>query len=366
MKHSSELVKTERGFSTQQILATELDLIQTVNAGCDAVAPLHPGYKPADWLGEDQQRAIYHVLRTSDRITGLRGLAAPAKPRRYASWSPPARKPVLNRCSARRRRRQRMFSAKKDLRRDAAKFAATKPTLSDRRLVVLDEAGAVGIDDMKRLFEMARDARIVLSGDTGQHASVARGDALRILEQHSDFQSGQLTHIRRQRKAEYRKAVELAAQKRTVEAFAHLERMGAVAESSNDETSRLCRAVVCESIGAKSIRAAGRADVERNRGGDGKSPCRVENVRSAGGEEKEFQVFDSLSWTEAQKRDTRQYRPGMAIHFHRRTAGFAKDENVAVVAVENDALKVQRADGSENIFPLGQGSACLMWGRNGN
>ena len=39
--------------------------------------------------------------------------------------------------------------------------------------------------------------------------------------------------------------------------------------------------------------------------------------------------------------------------------GFAKDETVAVVAVENDSLKVQRADGSENIFPLGAGSACF-------
>ena len=79
VKHSPDLVKTERGFSTPQILATELDLIQTVNAGCDAVAPLHPGYRPADWLGEDQRRAIYHVLRTSDRITGLRGLAGSGK-----------------------------------------------------------------------------------------------------------------------------------------------------------------------------------------------------------------------------------------------------------------------------------------------
>ena len=79
VKHLPDLVKTERGFSTQKILATELDLIQTVNAGCDAVAPLHPGYKPADWLGEDQRRAIYHVLRTSDRITGLRGLAGSGK-----------------------------------------------------------------------------------------------------------------------------------------------------------------------------------------------------------------------------------------------------------------------------------------------
>ena len=30
----------------------------------------------------------------------------------------------------------------------------------------------------------------------------------------------------------------------------------------------------------------------------------------------------------------------------------------AVVAVENDSLKVQHADGSENIFPLGAGIAC--------
>jgi len=58
-------------------LATELDLIQTVNAGCDAVAPLHPGYRPADWLGEDQQRAIYHVLRTvtASPPAGLAGTA---------------------------------------------------------------------------------------------------------------------------------------------------------------------------------------------------------------------------------------------------------------------------------------------------
>jgi len=79
VKYSADLVKTQRGFSTQQILATELDLIQTVNAGCDTVAPLHSGYRPADRLGEDQQRAIYHVLRTSDRITGLRGLAGTGK-----------------------------------------------------------------------------------------------------------------------------------------------------------------------------------------------------------------------------------------------------------------------------------------------
>ena len=47
VRHSENLIKSERGLSTKEILATELALIQTVNAGCDAVAPLHPGYRPA-------------------------------------------------------------------------------------------------------------------------------------------------------------------------------------------------------------------------------------------------------------------------------------------------------------------------------
>jgi conjugative relaxase-like TrwC/TraI family protein len=358
-KYSAHLVKTERGVSTPQILATELDLIQTVNAACDAVVPIHPGFRPADWLGEDQRRAIYHVLRTSDRITGLRGLAGSGKTTalrelvvacKEANIEPLFCAPTA---AATDVLRKEGFEAK-----TLQSLLLTKPVLSARQLVVLDEAGAVGIDDMKRLFDCARDARIILSGDTGQHASVARGDALRILERHSNFKSGQLTAIRRQRKAAYRKAVELAAHKRTLEAFAQLERMGAVAEFSDgnihDSAAKSYLKALAENKSALLV-APTWNEIE----------AVTEKIRTAlktsgrlAGEEKEFQVFDSLSWTEAQKRDARQYRPGMAIHFHRTTHGFDKDETVSVVAVENDSIKVQHTDGAENIFPLGAGIAC--------
>ena len=358
VKHSPNLVKTERGFSTKEIVATELDLIQTVNAGCDSVAPLHPGYRPAGWLGEDQRRAIYHVLRTSDRITGLRGLAGSGKTTALRELVAACKEAKIEplfcapTAAATEVLRTEGFEAV-----TLQSLLLTKPALSVRQLVVLDEAGAVGMDDMKRLFDLARDARIVLSGDTGQHASVARGDALRILENHSDFQSGQLTRIRRQRKVEYRRAVELAAQKNTNEAFAQLERMGAVTEFSGDQ------------LHGEAVRSYVKA-LKQNQSVLLVAPtwneieAVTEKVRAAlktsgrlAGDEKEFQVFDSLSWTEAQKRDSRQYRPGLAIRFHRQKTGFVKDETVAVVAVENDALKVQRADGSESIFHLGQGSA---------
>jgi ATP-dependent exoDNAse (exonuclease V) alpha subunit len=142
------------------------------------------GYQPAAWLGEDQQRAIYHVLRTSDRITGLRGLAGSGKTtalRELVAACKEARVELVF-CAP-------TTAATEVLRTEGFEAVTlqslllTKPALSARRLVVLDEAGAVGMDDMKRLFDLARDARIVLSGDTGQHASVARGDALRIAMQ---------------------------------------------------------------------------------------------------------------------------------------------------------------------------------------
>ena len=159
---------------------------------------------------------------------------------------------------------------------------------------MLDEAGAVGIDDMKRLFDLAKDCRVLLCGDTGQHASVARGDALRILEKHSKFQSGQLTRIRRQRRAEYRKAVELAAQKRTVEAFAQLERMGAVTELSGDNLHGEAANSYLKALAANKsalLVAPTWNEIE----------AVTEKVRAAmkisgrlTGEDKEFQVFDSL------------------------------------------------------------------------
>jgi conjugative relaxase-like TrwC/TraI family protein len=358
VKHSTDLVRTERGFSTREILATELDLIQTVNAGCDSVTPLHPGYRPADWLGEDQRRAIYHVLRTSDSITGLRGLAGSGKTT--------ALRELVAACKE--ARVEPLFcaptAAATDVLRKEGFEAVTlqslllsKPSSLKDKLIVLDEAGAVGMDDMKRLFDLAKDGRIVLSGDTGQHGSVPRGDALRILEQHSDFKSGQLTTIRRQRKAEYRKAVELAAQKRTAEAFAQLERMDAVAELSgiavHDSAAKSYLKALAENKSALLV-APTWVEIEAV---TEKVRAELKSSGRLSGEEKEFQVFDSLSWTEAQKRDERQYRPGIAVRFHRRSGDFEKDEMVSVVAVENYSLKVQRADGSESSFLLGRGSA---------
>ena len=226
-------------------------------------------------------------------------------------------------------------------------------------MIVLDEAGAVGIDDMKRLFELAKECRLILSGDTGQHASVARGDALRILEQHSSLQSGQLTRIRRQRRAEYRRAVELAAQKRTIEAFAQLERMGAIAQFAGDELHVAAAQAYLKTLKAREsalVVAPTWTEIEA-------VTERVRDALKAQGlisePEHPFRVFDSLSWTQAQKRDTRQFRPGMTLRFHQARGGFARCESVEVIAVGSGEITIRCADGSTKQPNLPQISAAF-------
>ena len=175
-------------FSTREILTKELYLIRTVNAGIEAVAPVTRRYEPPAHLGHDQRKALAHVLTSPDRFTGFRGLAGSGKSTALVELARALRQegfePVFCAPTA---------SAADTLRKDGSGSHDTAngcTAICDARsqaftrasVIVLDEAGAVGLDDMAKLFELARrnDCRVVLSGDTGQHSSVARGDALRI------------------------------------------------------------------------------------------------------------------------------------------------------------------------------------------
>ncbi len=61
-------------------------------------------------------------------------------------------------------------------------------------------------------------------------------------------------------------------------------------------------------------------------------------------------VFDSLSWTEAQKKNTNQYEPGQRLRFVRKTRDFDRGETVEIRAVLENGLRVRRPDGMEVDF----------------
>jgi conjugative relaxase-like TrwC/TraI family protein len=367
-----KLVRVGSEFSTREILSKELYLIRAVNAGVEAVAPFVHHYEPSAHLGPDQRKALAHVLTSPDRFTGFRGLAGSGKSTALLELAGIVRregfKPVFCAPTA---------SAADTLRKESLRTATmtlqkllTDPNacaeLTKSSVIVLDEAGAVGLDDMVKLFEVAlrNDCRVVLSGDTGQHSSVSRGDALRIIEQYSSYRFSELTTIRRQKPAAFRQVVELAAAKQTDKAFAKLVELGAVSEIANDDGQLYQRAADAYVSATKQGKSALlvsptwaeiEAVTEKVR-----ESLKADGVISQ--DESTHCVFDSLSWTEAQKKSVREFEPGQRLRFVRHTRKFERGETVEVVAqpgAGHNTLRVRRADGSETFLKLGAGSACF-------
>lgn len=367
---NGNLVRVGSEFSTREILTKELFLIHSVNTGMDAVKPFAGHYEPPARLGDDQCKALTHVLTSTDQFTGFRGLAGSGKSTTLVELA----------TALCRRGYDSIFcaptaSAADTLRKEVSYLAKTMTLqklladsemysrLSPGMVVVLDEAGAVGLDDMARLFELARlkQCRVVLSGDSGQHASVARGDALRILEQYSGYRFSELTTIRRQKPEAFRQVVELAAAKQTDKAFAKLVELGAVTEAPADGRDsqlyqRAAEAYVSATKQGKSALLVSPTWAEID--------AVTEKVRAtlkADGaineHEEAVTVFDSLSWTEAQRKNIRQYEPGQRLRFVRKTKRFDRGEAVEVATVVGNGLRVRRADGSEVDFVPATASA---------
>src|SRR5207247_6946322 len=65
-----------------------------------------------------------------------------------------------------------------------------------------------------------------------------------------------------------------------------------------------------------------------------------------GQHEEAVTVFDSLSWTEAQKKNASQYEPGQRLRFVRQTKHFERGDTVAVVATVENGLRLRRTAGT--------------------
>jgi ATP-dependent exoDNAse (exonuclease V) alpha subunit len=236
------------------------------------------------------------------------------------------------------------------------------------QVIWIDEAGLLSVKDTKRLFDVAKDqnARIVLSGDSKQHAGVYRGDALRILEKDAGLKTAKLSENRRQTEESYREAVKAISEgdvvgkdgKTRLEAgFDMLDKMKAIIEGSPDEIHKQI--------------AADYLDVISQRKGDGFkkalviSPTHAEadevtqairdELKAQGRLAKEDRIFlslRSLNLTEAQRGDAREYLPGAVVQFHQNAKGFKRAERVTVTASKDGKVSIRRADGSTGFLPL--------------
>ncbi len=217
-----------------------------------------------------------------------------------------------------------------------------------RRVLLVDEAGLLSTEQLDRLTRIAHEqrARLLLVGDTKQHYSVQRGDALRNVIHHSGTPVVRLSEVLRQREEKDRQFSRLLASGEVWEAFHYAARRGMIREMSDDAAlferaaehyadnlKQGVETMVVIPFWEEIERFNGHArEALRRRGllGD------AEVIREA---------VKPLAWSEEQKAHWDQYRRGDRLLFVRDTRFFKRGTAAEVDAILPDGLSVRGAKG---------------------
>ncbi len=324
-----EILRHKGEIATAASLEREREMIRGVNRSIGGSEPLRGDgdLTLSSRLSEKQKGVIDFVLRSRDGVLSICGAAGTGKTA------------LLEELNGNLKRMGRgvlavapTMSAVDELRKVGFQDAVTIESLLQNtalqwkimnHILIVDEAGMVSARQMRELLKLGweKSLRVVFSGDTHQIQSVEAGDALRILEKESRLKSATLTEVRRQSPQDYREAVE-KLRENPGKGLEKLDAMGAVREVPLFERSKSMAEcwhesrkkaqdalVVCathEEIDwvSREIRA------RRKKAGElGKSREVIREV--------------PMNWTEAQKGNLVNFRPGQFLGFHKAVRGQA-------------------------------------------
>jgi conjugative relaxase-like TrwC/TraI family protein len=347
--------------TSAEVLAEEVALINFVRAGRGAKAPLAVrNFKVEnDFLSAEQKAAVQHLLNSRDQVTGIRGGAGVGKTTlmREAVAAIEARgiKVFAFAPSASASRGTLRESGFENANTVASLLASKQLQKQTKGQVIwIDEAGLVGVRDLWKIMQVAgSETRVILTGDTAQHAPVARGDAFRLLQRFAGMKVAQVTQIRRQEKEDYREAVDAMSKADLKTAFRRLDALGAIVEIG-DEAERYAQLA---------------ADyVELGRKGPTPlvvSPTHAESakvttaIRSAKleagqlGPEKLFRQLHNLQWEDADRKHPDNFYNGLVVQFHQNDAGIKRGEQLKVIGLsEAGEVRAVGAGGKEKTLPL--------------
>ncbi len=355
-----------RWCTTKEVLREEWENIDFVKKGYGQCHRLNR--KPYNFqnnhLGQDQMDAVRHVMTSPDRVMATRGPAGAGKTtmmqeavaaieasgHRVFTFAPSAE-------SSRGTLRNEGFQDAETV-AHLLKNESLHPQLHGQVLWI-DEAGLLSARQMRGIFQLAekQDCRVILSGDTAQHTSVERGDALRLLETYAGLKAAQLTEIRRQKSDQYREAVRDLAKGDARRGFEKLDQMGAIKELPEDErykqlatdyadaVSRRKTALVVSPTHAEGERVTAEIRGELKKRG------------KLGTDERKLTRLINQQWTEAQRGNPQSYSPGQTVQFHQNAPGFTRGQRLTVSCVGHDgSVYGQNENGRQYALPLDQSS----------
>lgn len=216
------------------------------------------------------------------------------------------------------------------------------------RVLLVDEAGMLSTQQMADLFQIATKTgnRVILVGDTKQHESVERGNALRNLIEGAKLPIAQLTSVRRQKSPEQKQIAETLAKGQMLKGLKMADKAGMVTENSDEKklVTMTAEAYVqnLQNNRETIVVCPVWSEIEMF---NQEARALLKQKGIIKGEEIERKSVTSLSWTEAQKTTWSQYREGMTLTFHKSTVVAEKGENLEVIKIEKNGVTCRKANG---------------------
>jgi conjugative relaxase-like TrwC/TraI family protein len=357
--------KSQTMCTHKAVLAEEQRMVQLLRQGQNRFVPLYKYTPKLDGKLNDQQAAaITHVLTTSHQTSIVRGAAGTGKTTIMTEakkhFEAANKKLFVVAPTAQASRGVLADEGFKDA-QTVARLLVDKKLQAELKNQVLwvDEAGLLGTKDMSALLSVAdkQNARLILGGDTRQHSSVVRGDALRILNTIGGLKTAEVTKIHRQQNIHYRAAVEDLSKGDVKSAFTKLSSIGAI---KNVDPLKLNETLVNDYIDAVHKGKSALIVSPTHAQGD----AVTEDVRRAlrehrllGKREVKASKLENLNLTEAQKSDRRNFEKGQKIQFNQNVPKIKRGSIWAVAEVSDKEITIRSDEGQQQTLPLDRAAA---------
>lgn len=367
LKDDSRIIRVqERGrtvCTTKEVLSEEKAMVALARQGMGKMQPLYK-QAPETSLKGQQGRAVEHILTTKHQVSIIRGVAGSGKTTLLKEAvkliEQTSKKVTIVAPTAEASKGVLVEEGFKDA-NTVAKLLVDKQQQEalTNQVLWVDEAGLLGTKDMKALLAITKEknCRLILGGDTRQHASVVRGDALRILNTVAGIKTAEIDKIYRQKHVGYREAVEDLSKGNIKEAFDKLDGMGAIQKIDvtqpnealvNDYISHIKNGKTALVVSPTHKQSDVVTDTIRHK---------LKAAGLIGKKEIEVLRLDNLKLTEAQKSDWRNYQAGQIIQFNQNVPEIQRGSIWQVKETEKNKVFLSNDEGQEKPLPFHKSSA---------
>jgi conjugative relaxase-like TrwC/TraI family protein len=344
--------------TTKQVLFEEKHMVKLAQQGQGKLKPLY-AEAPELKLEGQQAEAVKHVLTTPHRVSIIRGAAGSGKTtlmREAISWIEKAGKAVTVVAPTSEASRGVLRQEGFEKAETVAQLLTDKKmqeTLTNQVLWV-DEAGLLGTKDMTQLLELAtqKNARLILGGDTRQHSSVIRGDALRILNTVGGIKTAEVNKIYRQRNEHYRSAVEDLSIGDVGRAFEKLDKMGSIKAIDPLKPNE---ALVNDYIAVIKDKKSALVISPTHQQSDDVTHAIRDRLKTdglIGKKEIEASRLINQNLTEAQKGDWRNFKEGQVIQFNQNLPKIRRGSMWTVESATENGVFIQNNQKQSILLPV--------------